>query len=164
MGAQYVQFMVVLVWISLLNFINPLHVFRDLIITQIFRTVIVVYRYDRVNRLPAASLKMWLRLAGGLTIFMPVFIFPGGATSGQSYVFCIGSNWVCFVMNLWIGLTCVAYCLARLLWLRKSKKNQRQLRLSFSMEIENRIWLFMLKLCLQKTLLGQCLDTFSGKI
>jgi glucans biosynthesis protein C len=82
---------------------------------------LLAYRNDWLSRLPAASLRFWGWLAAGLTLFLPVFTFLSGAVDGDPNILFTGLTWQCLVMNLWIGLACVAYSLTIMLWLRQSK-------------------------------------------
>ena len=82
---------------------------------------LLAYRNDWLLRLSGASLTFWGWLAAGLTLCLPVFTFLSGAVDGNPNILFTGLTWQCLVMNLWIGLACVAYSLTILLWLRQSR-------------------------------------------
>lgn len=91
----------------------------------LFIAGILVYRSkktaegDWLARISDRSLRFWGWLSAALILFLPPFLFLGGAPSGRLADFMSGLDWRCIVFTLYIGIATMAFSLTLILWARK---------------------------------------------
>jgi hypothetical protein len=86
----------------------------------LFAAGIVAYRRDWFRTIPDKTGKLWLWIAVGFIVLLPIIFIAGGVMEGKQDLFTGGSTWQALVTAIWEGFLCVSMIVGLLiLFLRR---------------------------------------------